>query len=164
MIIPAHGCRNVKTGLDWTETDYWLIQKNFIPSFLLSFVSDSVHAYIGWLFQSQPRTSSLVRDKYCLRSSTFHAQLPPPVPWPAKSEGWNSCQMPPPTSFEDDWKEVLSYKCFESISFSAEHKNKLWSRILKRWFLRSFKRAMPLFLLSFNCRRNCVFFNVLPAG
>ncbi|KAI4809696.1 hypothetical protein CesoFtcFv8_015298 [Champsocephalus esox] len=35
---------------------------------------------IGWLFLPQPPTSSLASDKYCLRSSTFHARLPPPVP------------------------------------------------------------------------------------
>lgn len=129
MITPAHGCRNVKTGLDWPETDYWPVQKCltklyfFLPPLWAH--SDSVHAYIGWLFQSQPPTSSLVRDKYCLRSSTFHAWLPPPVPWPAKSEGWNSCQTHSPMSFEDDWKEVFVLSSFEGIPFKRAQKQSL---------------------------------------
>lgn len=93
----------------------WLNFIPHLPSFLLSWliVIQGMRTYIGWLFQSQPPTSSRVRDKYCLRSSTFHARLPPPVPWPAKSEGWNSCQMPSPVSFRDDWKEVLSRPVFK---------------------------------------------------
>ncbi len=124
------GPTGAKTGLDWAGTDYWPVQKclvklySFLPSFLPSVLSGLIviQCMRIWLFQSQPPTSSLVRDKYCLRSSTFHARLPPPVPWPAKSEGWNSCQMPSPASFEDDWKQVFVLSCFESISFKRAQK------------------------------------------
>lgn len=165
MIILAHGCRNVKTGPDWTEIDYCPVQKclaklySFLPFSLLSGLIgiQCIRTYIGWLFQSQP-TSSRVRDKYCLRSSTFHARLPPPVPWPAKSEGWNNCQMPSPVSFQDDWKEVLSWAVFKAFLL-REHRNKLWSRILKWWCQHSFKKgnATLFVFLSINCRGFCVF-------
>lgn len=92
MITRSRRCRNVKSGLDWTEIDYCPLLKcmaklhalrlSFLPSGL---ILDSVQAspYRGRSC-SQPPTPSIVRDKYCLASSTFHARLPPPVPWPAK--------------------------------------------------------------------------------